>query len=1538
MAEAFNPLDTLRQAFNPKDDVKFELKVNEHPKGHTNKSIVNAINMKLSDDGVVLENDNKIEEVDAITTALNNRYGNNRKIVHVLSCNRELVLFVARDMNAPLYTTGVIDIWRYSEESNTIDIFYSKGIPWYGGKFSSAFTYTSNNSLIIAFCEYDSIVFNKTYDCPLRTINLGDFSKSTNIFNDRDIEPYKTPLCPEVCLPKINYDSLITGSLYKGVYHFYIRYKINKYDYTQWYNFGYPIVLDKQTEKTINKKLTYNDINKDFNGEELKGAFPTTSINNLLINISSDTDIANSCINININHDSILYEYFDLGIICVSNTYTKYFIKENIKLSSNNSIDISLDTIKEEQFNVSEYHNFYNVKNIININNKLYISNYNEFKFNYINTSSIQLNMEIGDVINTTTSNYTEEYKVAIACGKTIEQFKSYLNGEYIHIKKQRRENNNTYYTQDGYSSKFISQGAYPSCKFVNLAYYLSCTGNLNIVTPKVNVTFGYVQHTPGSSTPDKELVPATYTFNNLDPFETYIFVGYAAALDAGVMADNKAYTANVVVMANRLQIEAAQTGINSNGKNLLSHADTRLYYFTDPYEWESNTKGKLGMVNYNHTENLNNSFHYYKFNTLLRVNDTNIRIMPTNNMNKNIVSNLDVTTINTSLNRYNITSLLQGEIYDFYIHFINKYGEISDGFRLQNNNEYKIIVDGVDTGKYGAMIRNMVEDGDTYVWVFNRDDNVFRFNSSRKIYTWDDNNYIVNNTYILINKNGNKLNCRKNTDGLLPNLALGDIDDRYKSWIKWGDLCDYLPTNKDVNYPLKDKTLDFIQFVNSNGDKLFKVPRIGTFSTSSGGNRNVCQLRLHVDINSLKAAMSSTDFRGYFISACKLEKTYKSDGFGFLNKYMTNALINDTNYSVGDILEYFTIDKSGINKNNNLSCVYTVKDLSNFPTETYGNEINTISYADNGQDNRAYRESIVRFKDDKNEEDTTYIMYIRSKNINKNIYISNNKVLYRYGNIFGINDLAISIENGLNGRYGSHIAIKYGDKEHGVKTITTDYGKIQFGNTYLFEMYDFYEDEHNIRYFNEIPYNYYPIAKNSEHDMNAILNDGTENVETFYDVIQSLTFIKYKLGNIYDTVITYYTPNINNNYINEFNNTIYRSNVISDEGRVNNWRYFESNAYKNINENKGFITNLVHIGKYLYVHTQHSLFAFNNDAALEMNNKNLQVATPDLFDTEYSEAYLTNLGYGGLQDKESSIVGTFGYIYYNRDNNEIIKIYSTEKKIITDDIKTLFNNLNIKRVMFMNDSVNNRVFIQITHQYTTPLPTGKYKTHTQYIVLSYNYKVNKFISLHSTLMEPITQEYAKNGDVNELNVDSFRYAVNTKDTLYMFNKDEFVHSLYKFGKGYNNLNKVSIIFNRYYDTIKYVEYLVYKLRKTNNVVNDAFNFNRLPVEKEDIPYSGVGIRIYNDLVDTGWIDVRQANTSYKDVDNTVDNYSKPYYQLGNWMFNFIRTESITDSEGNVIPTRLFGNYFVVEFSFGINTEKIEFEFTDLVTSKDKRI
>ena len=61
MAQDLAGLNSLRQALTPYEDVKFELNLNRHPKAHKNKSIVSAMNMKLSKDGAVLENEESIE-------------------------------------------------------------------------------------------------------------------------------------------------------------------------------------------------------------------------------------------------------------------------------------------------------------------------------------------------------------------------------------------------------------------------------------------------------------------------------------------------------------------------------------------------------------------------------------------------------------------------------------------------------------------------------------------------------------------------------------------------------------------------------------------------------------------------------------------------------------------------------------------------------------------------------------------------------------------------------------------------------------------------------------------------------------------------------------------------------------------------------------------------------------------------------------------------------------------------------------------------------------------------------------------------------------------------------------------------------------------------------------------------------------------------------------------------------------------------------------------------------------------------------------
>lgn len=94
--------------------------------------------------------------------------------------------------------------------------------------------------------------------------------------------------------------------------------------------------------------------------------------------------------------------------------------------------------------------------------------------------------------------------------------------------------------------------------------------------------------------------------------------------------------------------------------------------------------------------------------------------------------------------------------------------------------------------------------------------------------------------------------------------------------------------------------------------------------------------------------------------------------------------------------------------------------------------------------------------------------------------------------------------------------------------------------------------------------------------------------------------------------MLTQYRNDIIN--ITRFDKTIRRSNVIQDESEVNAWRIFPIEGYKNITENKGSITNLVGIGYYLLVHTQHSMFMFDISAALKTRDEKCSIISTRCF------------------------------------------------------------------------------------------------------------------------------------------------------------------------------------------------------------------------------------------------------------------------------------------------------------------------------------
>lgn len=1516
MAADATGLNSLRQALTPYDDVKFELNLNRHPKAHTNKSLTHALNMKLSKDTTVIENEESVVENTYIKGVLSRYYTAGYDILHILPCNIELVLFVkGKDYDG-------FNIWRYREKTNNhnngLALFYNKTIPYNGGVFSSDFTYTSNDSLIIGFCEYDSTNKEKN---PLSTINLGTFTKGYILstadwfsdigeFNDRDLEPYKLPICPEVIMPIIVNNNISIGHCYTGTYYFYIRYKINKYDHTQWFSFGYPILLEHKNISNISKKLTTNKKDKDTFGKDSKGAFPTDRYNSLDIYTAAITDLVNSSINLDLANIDIRYSEFDLGVICISKTYTKYYTIEGLNTNTT-SITIDINKMIENVFNTNTYENYYNVKNIVNKDNKLYISNYLTTNDENIDVSNVNLQL------NKTYEIVEEEIGVkdSITINDVTLTTDQYLKTFWSSVTFATGPLTYGVYSTPG----FPATTTYNKAKFVNFVAYLEKIGCGHMVTNPMKIKLYDRTHDAVSSwLTEKEIT--------IDPTTYFICV-----------IDQKNYIPDSIknssyINKDYLYILADETSI----KTVIAQGSSPQF----PNDYR-NDVGQPGYGYSDYTSNTNfrpspsETFDVQIYDSF-KINGVDIssKFKDMEYISVNVTPyNKYAQTINGIINNNILTGLCKGEIYDFYIHFVDKYGHISNGYRLTNNDvQYKAYFNHNGTVElHDVCFFNYVCDhGSTppIIIAIPKDLKLFwkgNLNIAEWCLQWIQSPMIADSKGILnyLDSGGNiqgsiqlgsqELSCLK--------VRLADLthlSDYYKNILTWGDILDGIPSE------LYNK---FTLFTNNDKHKLFRVPNIIN-NPNNNNDINIKKLSdfsvgFTVDLTTVSTILSTYDFKSFFISHKKLEKTYLLDGFG--TKYnMTNILLNEKNNKIGDIIKLCHISPKlhtditaplSINNNTIQSSSY----------QCYVNSTNNVAYTGDAQAYRQNRHSCVYFTNDIDNEINIYdiindkdyrgierraITYIKTMNIDKNIYTANNKHLYRLGNILNLGYR--DVKDGLNGLYKPHYALWFGNKDYGVNDVLSESGQTSYGETYLFKMYDFYDDDENTLYLEDIATSVRLIGNTANG------NTPIDITEIFYPVIKTLNLFGYKNDNIYNSWIDFYQIyNSNNDYLNEFNRTIYRSQVISDEGRTNNWRWFENDAYKNVEENKGNITNLVAIGNYLYVHAEHSLFAFSEDNTLSMNNQNLQVATPDIFDTEYKEQFITKLGYGGLQDMDARISGYFGYIWFDRSSKRIYKIYGESMDIVSKDITEWFENVDIIRVDFADDIKNNRILINIK------IKDDAVQTHIgeKDITLSYNTITKTMISFH---------DY------------HFSKAYTTKNNLYFLqdiagsNFDEiheFDEDNYGFNLGVQKYYSLSFIVNKYYQTLKYLEYIIYKLRKRhiknannmhNYIITGGMDF---PVEQLLMPYAGDNVRVFNDLVDTNLLPCGTMPPS-----NSVVDYDKPYWDLGNWHFSFLK-----DHNTNAPGGRLYGNYFIIHFDLGHVTELLEFESFDVTTTEDKK-
>lgn len=382
-------------------------------------------------------------------------------------------------------------------------------------------------------------------------------------------------------------------------------------------------------------------------------------------------------------------------------------------------------------------------------------------------------------------------------------------------------------------------------------------------------------------------------------------------------------------------------------------------------------------------------------------------------------------------------------------------------------------------------------------------------------------------------------------------------------------------------------------------------------------------------------------------------------------------------------------------------------------------------------------------------------------------------------------------------------------------------------------------------------------------------MDSDTANITTtlvthlYYNTINDLYELKPNYYDYADKLITNYDEDTYSNFITDYDKTIRRSDVISNESVENRWKKFRTEQYKIITENKGAIINIVGIGGYLIAHCEHSMFIFNRDSSMKTEDKDVQLVIPDVFDINYVEMFTSTKGYAGIQHGNQFVCSNYGYIFYDSDAHKVYRFNENSLDEITPGMKALFNG-NINDVNFVIDEANERLIC---------IGDINIDSTNRKFAVSYSFNVNNWISHHAYY---------------------FELCFNTKNNVYFIYSLDNPNTVVAFGTGYNSIigtqantndknyfhlellnnipmSYVDVVFNNA-NIDKVLEYITYN-----------FNYN-----SEYEIYSGNRLMIYNGSTYTGNVDISKPK-------QTMTDYKSPRYKYGKWVFNWFRNISKHD-------------------------------------------
>lgn len=1532
-------------------DIKPVLNLNRHPRDCDDFSLIDAENVRLSLDKSVLVTEESIKKNNTIKDTIDKYYGSRAsdkdgsawKIIGCIPCIDEMVLFIYNRIVSGNKNQARAIIVRYdvNQDLAVVTYNYQGGIRIDSGnsRIKGTFTYNVENALIVAIAEDSG---DDTKFIPLKTINLGKFNEinNENIYSDLKVKDQLLSSAPEVYLPNIENITYVKGSTYKGWHYFFIRFKINKIDYTQWYNFGTPIFVDNIEEVNIIKHGFNQNINADSlydNATSLtQRAFPNYKPVGFVTGcsdfISNSADVSTNTVRFNIKFNSNMNNLYNeefiyqVGVIISSKSYTKVYKTFDNNNNNNNIFTVNPKEMTSEGISVMEFisdnYNYYNIKNITSYKNRLYISNYKENNINsdlkeYVSKISSHIVTEIADnsdlkynvsFIKTDKDLYSKlELNEFYANGKQSFQFDTenlrgrLLLNTYLGIEPdtQIKINGVSYRSGSIYITTRTPNNGWEF--FVN---NIQLYGAINIGSGTVKIEIGH------------EVVNL-----NLDRFAMLTPIPYANTKDS-------------------FEYRCKQcTLIPGEVYNFYIHYIDKYGQFTNGYKIENDCKitDPNGREVYPIEITIDNNIYYATVDIRAKV----IKL----NSDKTYSLNVDSLAFYSKFNDNKVTNKVAGNNGNYALDFIKRYSV----FCTSDYEDYEWwqLVSIPATNKFGYYYNN--DNEKLFKVPMGYEDGPYNY----YFYYPQFKNITIPKGFIGYFISYEKFESIRKISGLLTNN-----DFRVNHYIKQGGRVEY---DSDQMNIASDRVFPPLNFKASNKMKFYS----GELDTSDkiSFDYSIMELR--------KASFPADKYLLYWQQFPFF--AYPKD----LNKPHIYSKLDNTDSNI-------------------------------FPIPKY-----KLAVADSAQDDRMGLGTCIEmdnsfglFKEipmngETNEENVP--MYIATLiNPSKDIYMNKEKILVRCSDyIYYNNDIEnsqITIKKGLNGHITYDGVIIYDGngvsfneetmKITGISNNSWFYpvNPDSFENDDKSNTYDLEPEKGNDKGWRQWIESYNAYTPFMNYVQFPLYTDRMYESKSFKKAPKPIIYPIYvgdPGGNKYvqarknafatgcmvtpvDSIDLFenrqdsadtFNPKTYTNYrddllsIEFYDKTLRRSNVIQDESRINGWRTFPTEGYKNLAENKGKITNLYGVGTIFLVHTEHSLFMFDTDNTMKTENKTVQLYQPDTFEVDYKEVLTSDLGYGGLQDNESWIADQFGYIFYNRDFNRFFIFDAGQLGNPDEEILEFLNKYHPHKCIFANDKVNHRLLVKMTYL------NGKKKEDS--IILSFDYDIKKFISRHT-----YDFDVAYNTKINLF----LQYNDGISNTFYEFIRDSSSYSVFEnqylgitdgdthyapvwtreavlatnvlantqvYVEGGPNPYfvpaKLKIVVNSNYNLVKFIEYITYKLYKINAAKDGDYVSS--PVERRIQPFSGVSLRVYNDQIDTGVLDIL---VNSEDAKNVFGNYDKPYWDLGNWNFSYLRNtkDSIIDD----IVSRLYGNWFVFEFVINNDDNKVEFESLMVNLSKDKRV